>query len=72
MHKLGIDCAGFSDSSVKAASLIVKSDGGNRSFKLEIAPPEGSSYAADIARKYGVTFEMLTGGAGQKAAGDEA
>lgn len=72
MHKLGIDCAGFSDSSVKAASLIVKSDGGNRSFKLEIAPPEGSSYAADIARKYGVTFEMLTGGAGKKAAGDEA
>ena len=72
MHKLGIDCAGFSDSSVKAASLIVKSDGGNRSFKLEIAPPEGSSYAADIARKYGVTFEMLTGGAGKKTAGDEA
>jgi DNA mismatch repair ATPase MutS len=72
MHKLGIDCAGFSDSSAKAASLIVKSDGGNRSFKLEIAPPEGSSYAADIARKYGVTFEMLTGGAGRKAAGDEA
>ncbi len=62
MHKLGIDCAELSAGlPAKAASLIVKSDGGNRSFKLEVAPPEGSSYAADIAKKYGVTYEMLTG-----------
>ncbi|MBO4242936.1 MAG: DNA mismatch repair protein [Clostridiales bacterium] len=62
MHKLGIDAEEFSkDLKEKAASLIVKSDGGNRSFKLEPAPPEGSSYAADIAKKYGVTYDMLTG-----------
>lgn len=61
MHKLGIDAEGFSkDYRCKASSLIVESDGGNRSFKLAVAPPEGSSYASDIARKYGVTFEMLT------------
>lgn len=30
------------------------------SFKVEIAPPEGMSYAKDIARKCGVTYEMLT------------
>ncbi len=42
-------------------SLIVKADGGNRSFKIEIAPPEGMSYAGDIAEKYGVTYEMLVG-----------
>ena len=63
MHKLGIDCMEFSkDSAVKASSLIVKSEGGTRSFKLAVAPPEGSSYAADIAKKYGVTYEMLTKG----------
>ena len=63
MHKLGIDAEEFSkDSPSKASSLIVKSEGGNRSFKLEIAPPEGSSYAADIAKKYGVTYEMLMNG----------
>ncbi len=62
MHKLGIDAENFSkDFKKKASSLIVKSDGGKRSFKLAIAPPEGSSYAADIAKKYGVTYEMLTG-----------
>ena len=72
MHKLGIDCEGFTDSSARAASLIVKSEGGTRSFKLEAAPPEGSSYAADIAKKYGVTFEMLTGSAAGKADGDNA
>lgn len=62
MHKLGIDAEDFSkDFKKKASSLVVKSDGGKRSFKLAIAPPEGSSYAADIAKKYGVTYEMLTG-----------
>ena len=60
MHKLGTDAEEFSrDNKVKASSLIVKSEGGKRSFKLEVAPPEGSSYAADIAKKYGVTYEML-------------
>lgn len=76
MHKLGIDAVELSkDSAKKASSLIVKSEGGNRSFKLEVAPPEGSSYAADIAKKYGVTYEMLTGkkGASEKSApADEA
>lgn len=44
----------------KASSLVVKSKNGERSFKVEIAPPEGVSFAKDIAEKYGVTFEMLT------------
>ena len=75
MHKLGIDAEEFSkDSKSKASSLIVKSDGGKRSFKLEVAPPEGSSYAADIAKKYGVTYEMLMddGKASSKAQSEEA
>ena len=71
MHKLGSDAEDFSGTlPAKAASLIVKSEGGNRSFKLEVAPPEGSSYASDIAKKYGVTYEMLTG-SGSVSSGDE-
>ena len=61
MHKLAFDLEELNRSydSVKAVSLIVKADGGNRSFKIEAAPPEGMSYAGDIAKKYGVTYEML-------------
>lgn len=53
--------SGFqSKSGFKASSLVVKTENGERSFKVEIAPPEGVSFAKDIAEKYGVTFEMLT------------
>ncbi|MBQ8945473.1 MAG: DNA mismatch repair protein [Lachnospiraceae bacterium] len=44
----------------KCQSLIVKTDGANRSFKIAVAPPAGLSYAEDIAKKYGVTYDMLT------------
>ena len=61
MHKLAADVDEMNEgAAVKAASLVVKSDGGKRSFKVEIASPEGMSYARDIAEKYGVTYEMLT------------
>lgn len=62
MHKLAADVDEMNAGTVgaKASSLIVKSDGGKRSFKVEVASPEGMSYARDIAEKYGVTYEMLT------------
>lgn len=62
MHKLAAEVNELNKSAqgAKASSLIVKSDGGNRSFKVEVASPEGMSYARDIAEKYGVTYEMLT------------
>ena len=41
--------------------MVRTEEGGERSYKVEIAPPEGMSYANDIAEKYGVTYEMLTG-----------
>ena len=47
------------DGDLKVASLITGVHEGRRSFKVYIAPPEGISYARDIARKYGVTFEQL-------------
>lgn len=66
MHKLAFDIEEINESvkavnsnAPKAASLVVKASGGKRSFKVEIAPPEGVSFAHDIAEKYGVTFEML-------------
>ena len=43
----------------KVASLITGIHEGKRSYKIFIAPPEGVSYAQDIAKKYGVTFEQL-------------
>lgn len=61
MHKLAADVNELNSTSggAKVSSLIVKSDGGKRSFKVEVAAPEGMSYAKDIAEKYGVTYEML-------------
>ena len=62
MHKLGESIAQFNceNPDAQASSLVVQSEGGNRSFKVVVAPPEGMSYARDIAEKYGVTYEMLT------------
>lgn len=61
MHKLAadVDEINTDENAAKASSLIMKSDSGKRSFKVEIASPEGWSYAKDIAEKYGVTYEML-------------
>ncbi|MBO4899717.1 MAG: DNA mismatch repair protein [Lachnospiraceae bacterium] len=66
MHKLARDIEEINAESTgsygsRAQSLIVKTDGSERSFKIAVAPPEGMSYAEDIARKYGVTYDMLTG-----------
>lgn len=62
MHKLASEVAEFNSEGNEAgvSSLIVKSENGKRSFKVEIASPEGMSYAKDIAAKYGVTYDMLT------------
>ncbi len=44
----------------KVASLITGIHEGKRSYKIFLAPPEGVSYAQDIAKKYGVTFSQLS------------
>lgn len=40
-------------------SLVTGVDKGERSFKVYKSDPQGSSYARDIAKKYGVTFEQI-------------
>jgi len=64
MHKLGEEAGEFTreSSGAGAASLIMRTEDGKRSFKVALAQPEGSSYAKDIAEKYGVTYDMLVSG----------
>ena len=50
----------------RAESLITGVHHGERSFKVCIAPPQGVSYAADIAKKYGVTFDQIKLGIDRK------
>ena len=62
MHKLAseIDVLNREETAEDmAASLVSQSRDGERSYRIVIAPPEGLSYARDIAEKYGVTFEQL-------------
>lgn len=66
MHKLAFDVEEMNEEQWKAEhtegkafSLIVHTKGTERSYQIEVAPPEGKSYASEIAQKYGVTYEML-------------
>ena len=63
MHKLAFEVESLNEGAPygKAASLVAGTNGSKRSFRVEAGAPEGRSYAGDIAEKYGVTFEMLTG-----------
>lgn len=62
MHKLAmeLDLVNTETEVAKVHSLIVCSEDGERSYKIEVSPPIGRSYASDIAQKYGVTYEQLT------------
>ncbi|MBR2176755.1 MAG: DNA mismatch repair protein [Clostridia bacterium] len=62
MHELAmeLDLMNSLEGDIKVASLITGIHEGQRSYKVFLAPPEGVSYARDIAEKYGVTFEQLT------------
>ena len=63
MHKLAKDIdteINTEDSKGKAVSLVAETRDGQNSFRVRIAPPEGKSFAHEIAVKYGVTYEALT------------
>lgn len=64
MHELAADCESLNkettgDSVIASLVTGIESSTGTRSFKVYVAPPKGISYASDIAKKYGVTFEQL-------------
>ena len=64
MHKLAQDldeAINTEEGEGKAVSLVAETKEGRHSFRVMIAPPEGQSFARDIAEKYGVTYERLTG-----------
>ncbi len=52
----------------RIASMVTGVDNGRRSFKVFIAPPQGVSYARDIAEKYGVTFDKIKSKIDEKSA----
>jgi len=69
MHKLALELnteLNTADVPAKAVSLIVETIGGHSTFHVKVAPPEGKSYAHEIAEKYGVTYEALTASGGGK------
>ena len=42
-------------------TLVAGMEEGERSFKIHRMKPDGKSYAKDIADKYGLSYEKLTG-----------
>ena len=64
MHELAmqLDRINACEGSLKVSSLVTGIHDGKRSYKVFIAPPEGVSYARDIAEKYGVTVDQLKNG----------
>ncbi len=61
MHELATDTETMNSvpGDIDVASLITGIHEGKRSYKVFLAPPEGVSYAHDIAEKYGVTYDQL-------------
>ena len=62
MHDLARSCDEINESvegKSKAASLVTGVHDGERSFKVSLLPPQGVSYAKDIALKYGVSFKQM-------------
>lgn len=62
MHELGANVGKMNNDvqgTSKIESMVTGVENGERSFKVYINPPQGLSYAKDIAEKYGVTFDKI-------------
>lgn len=61
MHELAMELEELNsaDDRNTVVSVVMGIEGGERNYKLSIAPPTGNSYAKDIAKKYGILFEQL-------------
>lgn len=63
MHKLAQDLDTVVNDGTaegRAVSLVAETREGKHSFRVRIAPPEGQSFAREVAEKYGVTYESLS------------
>ncbi len=63
MHKLGreVDKLNKGEGDGLISSIVTETLDGNRSYRVIIAPPDGMSFANDIAKRYGVTYDQLLG-----------
>ncbi len=66
LHELAVDCESINDavsgdSRVRSLISEVEEDasGLRRTYRVLAAPPRGQSYAREIARQYGISFEQL-------------
>jgi len=61
MHDLArsLDELNSTEGDSRVESLVTGVHDGQRSFKVAIIPPQGTSYAKDIAVRYGVTFDII-------------
>ncbi len=62
MHELAANVGNMNtavDGNSKIESMVTGVENRERSFKVFINPPQGLSYAKDIAEKYGVTFDKI-------------
>lgn len=50
---------GSVEGSSRVESMVTGIEDDRRSFKIRISPPQGVSYARDIAEKYGITFDRI-------------
>ena len=66
LHELAADCAEINaavpgDSQLRSFVSAVESDADTprRTFRVRPGPPQGKSYAREIARQYGISFDQL-------------
>lgn len=62
MHELAENTAAYTEDEKacgKAVSVVMENDNGKRTYKISYKKPDGTSYAHEIAYKYGITFEQL-------------
>jgi DNA mismatch repair protein MutS len=68
LHELAEDVAEMNastpgDSRIESlvAGIVAEGSEGQRSYQVKQAPPMGISFARDIARRHGISYEQLAG-----------
>lgn len=67
LHELAMKTCHYNEvfwNDTNVASLVTGNEKDSLSYKIHIGEPLGKSYAKEVAKKYGVTYEQLTGKVG--------